>query len=213
MEWCAAPTHSLKGLLVRVAFLASAALAALTLTASAASAGTVTSPVGFFTPLPVTPATTSVAAGFDSNSGTKTATTFIDDYEFTIGGHYDTTLSGDFDNKLSSSNITSVDLTLFEGIPGASTKLDSTGTQTLPTGKGTYSYFVDDVLSPGVDYYLQADVVVPAKDIGKYSLSAIASPISAVPEPSTWVLLFAGVAMLGGTLRVCRRQGWAMNAV
>ena len=135
----------------------------------------------------------------------------MDDYEFTIGGNYDTTLSGDFDQKLSGSNITSIDLSLFQGIPGASTPIDSTGTVTLSATKGTYSYFLDDVLAPKVDYYLEADVVVPAKDIGKYGVTAIASPISAVPEPGTWALMIAGVALTGGMLRHSRRQATAMN--
>ena len=210
---------------MKIAYLASAALAALTLTASAAVAGTVMSPIALLTPLPVTPATTSVAAGFDNNTGKatasglpltngKTATTFVDDYEFTIGGNYDTTLSGDFDNKLSQSNITSIDLTLFQGIPGpgASTELGTTGIQTLSATAGTYSYFLDDVLKPSVDYYLEADVTVPAKDIGKYSISAIASPVSAVPEPGTWVLMIAGVALTGGMLRYSRRHSSMMSA-
>ena len=196
---------------MKVALWTTAAFAAMAMSASAANAGTVTSPVNFFSPLPVTPATTSTAAGFDNNSGVKSATMFVDDYEFTIAGNYDTTLSGDFDNNVSGSKITSIDLSLFKGIPGASTQIDTTGLEVLPTGKGTTSYFLDDVLAPGVDYYLQADVTVPAKSIGKYSLSAIASPISAVPEPGTWTLMFAGVAMMGGMLRLGRRNGWAMN--
>ena len=195
---------------MKIAYLASAALAALTMTASAAVAGTVVSPVGFFTPLPVTPATTSTAAGFDNNTGVTSATTFVDDYEFTIGGTYDTSLSGDFYNKTSQSNITSFDVSLFQGIPGASTQLDTTGTETLGA-KGAYTYLLDDVLKPGVDYYLQADVVVPAHDIGKYGLTAIASPVSAVPEPGTWVLMIAGVALTGGMLRYSRRHASAMD--
>ena len=198
---------------MKISYLTSVAVAALALTAGAAAAGTVTSPVGFFTPLPVTPAVTSVASGFDSNKATSSATTFVDNYEFTIGGNYDTTLSGDFDNKLSGSNITSVDLTLFKGIPGASTEIDTTGIDLIPTSKGTYSYFLDDVLTPGIDYYLQADVVVPARDIGKYSLSAIASPISGVPEPGAWSLMLAGMAMMGGMLRFSRRQGLSAASI
>ena len=158
---------------MKISYLTSVAVAALALTAGAAAAGTVTSPVGFFTPLPVTPAVTSVASGFDSNKATSSATTFVDNYEFTIGGNYDTTLSGDFDNKLSGSNITSVDLTLFKGIPGASTEIDTTGIDLIPTSKGTYSYFLDDVLTP--------ELTITCKRTSSYrpvTLASIAYPLS-----------------------------------
>jgi hypothetical protein len=31
---------------------------------------------------------------------------------------------------------------------------------------------------------------------------------SAVPEPSTWIMLLAGVAMIGAALRLGRRRGF-----
>jgi hypothetical protein len=186
--------------------------------AGAASAGTVMSQIGEFQPLPVAPGSTSVAiqdlatstGPYDNNSNSATSTTFVDDYLFTISGTYDTTLSGQFYNKLSGSNISSVDLSLYEGLPnGPSTRIDTTGTQSF-SSKGVYTYFLDDILSPSVTYYLQADVVVPAKDIGKYGLTAIAS---AVPEPSTWLMMIAGVAMIGSLCRYGRRRDGAAIAV
>ena len=34
---------------------------------------------------------------------------------------------------------------------------------------------------------------------------------SAVPEPSLWALMIAGVGMVGGMFRIGRRQGWALG--
>ena len=34
--------------------------------------------------------------------------------------------------------------------------------------------------------------------------------VSAAPEPSTWALLIAGLAIAGGALRTTRRHGWAI---
>ena len=213
---------------MKVALWTTAAFAAMAMSASAASAATVMSPVGQFGPLPVTDAATSYATRTpgvfngitDTNTGTKTATTFVDDFAFAVGPSlgetaaksYDTSLSGNFFNMESKSNITSFDVTLFEGTPlvGTPTQLATTGLDTLGT-KGSFDYNLEADLTPGTSYFLQADVTVPAKDVGHYGLTAITAPISAVPEPGTWALLFAGVAMMGGMLRLGRRNGWAMN--
>ena len=42
------------------------------------------------------------------------------------------------------------------------------------------------------------------------SFPAPAAPVSAAPEPGAWLLMFAGVAMIGSALRFNRRQGLAI---
>lgn len=199
---------------MKLGLAVSAAVLALGLSAGASWAGADVHQYSAFSPLPITPDATSGATGFDNNTGSSTSTTFYDDYSFTIGGTYDVSLSGNFYNKTSASNITSFDVVLYQGspfFPGA-TVIDSTGVQTL-SSKGSYSYLLDDILTPGVNYYLEAQVVVPGKDIGKYGLTAIASPVSGAPEPGTWALMFAGVAGVGMALRRGRRSVGQLDAV
>lgn len=181
-----------------------AAVAGLGLTAaSAASAAIYT-----LNPLPVTPATVSVAGVVDDNTKSKTPTTFTDDFEFTIASTYDTTLSGLFFIKTPAPNdlVTSATLTLFQGIPGAGTMLASTGLFNIDQSTGVYAYDLEKTLTSGVDYFLEAAVTVPGGAKGDYSISATAAPVSAAPEPGVWALMIAGIGAIGAALRLGRRR-------
>ena len=178
-----------------------------------------------YNPLPVTPNTISTAGTLDIND-TKSAATFTDDFTFTISGNYQTTLSAVFNYKTPASYdlISSADLSLFRGVPGVGTQtqLATTGTQDFSsTSPTTFTLFVSEPLTPGVDYYLQSTITVPnggtalngrsPYDRGAYGVTANAAEIvSAAPEPGVWALMMIGVGMMGAALRFGRR-GSTMN--
>jgi hypothetical protein len=47
---------------------------------------------------------------------------------------------------------------------------------------------------------------------GSYSGTVQFTAVSAAPEPATWSLMIAGVALVGGALRLGRRNGWSATA-
>lgn len=82
------------------------------------------------------------------------------------------------------------------------------GTETNPTfTSGTYAlFYAPNYNDPNFDPF------APSVFAGNLNVSAI-SAVSAAPEPETWALMFAGVAMLGIMLRFGRRrQGAALVA-
>jgi hypothetical protein len=42
---------------------------------------------------------------------------------------------------------------------------------------------------------------------GNSTFQEVVTPLSAVPEPSTWTLMIAGIGMIGAALRFGRRGG------
>lgn len=61
-------------------------------------------------------------------------------------------------------------------------------------------------------YHYDTDQPNGGETLQVTDISAVPPPVSAAPEPGTWALMFAGVAMLGMVLRVGRRQQGAALA-
>ncbi len=61
-------------------------------------------------------------------------------------------------------------------------------------------------LDPNSTYVLQYVENGQSEDATGLGNSTFASAVSAAPEPSTWALMIAGVAMIGGMLRFGRRR-------
>ena len=75
-----------------------------------------------------------------------------------------------------------------------------------PTFFGATSNVPFDELSVSVPFTSSSGTYFyPALD--NLSYGAIGPAVSAAPEPSTWALVIAGIAMLGGMLRFTRRRG------
>lgn len=191
---------------LRAKLAGAAGLVALALMAAPTMASAATYSLN---PLPVEPTTVSTAGVVDDNTGSPDATTFTDYFLFTIAGTYDTTLSGDFFVHTPDYNddITDATLSLYQGTPGGGgTFLASTGPLSIDQTTGTYAYAINQTLSPGVNYYLEAMITVPGGDKGDYSISATAAPMSAAPEPGVWMLMIAGIGLVGTLLRRSRRS-------
>ena len=66
---------------------------------------------------------------------------------------------------------------------------------------GTTYIALDSALNPnGLDTGTVSPITLDITEVG-----------SAVPEPSLWALMIAGVGMVGGMFRIGRRQGWALG--
>ena len=189
-----------------------AMVAGLMAGASAASAAAYT-----LSPLPVGSEIPSTASAFDSNAGSGSTGTFTDTFSFVVGGDLNTALGGLYFERTPGAQyqIATTDLTLFEGVPGVGTptQLATTGVVNLnDTSTGVQSTGLTQELTPGLEYFLSDTITVPGGKLGSYTISAIATPMSAAPEPAAWALLFGGVAMVGLGLRY-RRRSTSMLAV
>ena len=180
------------------------ALAAFTTLAAASVAAPSMAAILAFTPLPFTQGVTSIAGTTDFNTAPgATTATFTDDFLFTLDSTYKTALTATFFNDgfpAANDVVTSATIQVFEGIPGSSVAVSPAVTAGDPLSIRTSA-----TLSPGVDYYLQVASVIPGGDISQYGVTATVAPVSSAPEPGTWALMFAGVAMVGGALRMARR--------
>ena len=170
---------------MKTAILASAALAALAIGASAANAAPV--------------------ATFDGTSGTFSDSgltgSFTDTFQFgnTPGGTYDISLS-----------------TVSSGIAFSTLTFDGETLNFITQSGGTRYYGLNDVSVTAGTQTLDVDgKYTPSTKhpTGVYDGTVQFSPtVSAAPEPSTWMLMIAGVALTGGALRYSRRNGWASAA-
>ena len=186
-----------------------AAVAALGL--GAASATGAAAATYSLLPLPVatTGVPSSASAGDDNRAGKSTAS-FTDDFLFTVAGNYSTALGGLYFEQTPSKTyqIATTDLTLFTGTPTTpGSELGTTGVVNLDDATaGVPSISLTEPLTAGQTYFLQDVITVPAGKLGSYTISAVASPMSAAPEPSSWMLMIGGVAMAGVALRFGRRS-------
>jgi hypothetical protein len=140
--------------------------------------------------------TSSQAAVYTVGAGTTT-----DDFYFTLAAPYETYTSAGFIQVPGVFDIDSVNLTLF----------DSSNTAITSTGAFDPSTTVAPTLAASLGagtYHVEATLMVPKGKSGAYDV--IVTPTSAAPEPGTWALMFAGVALAGFALR--RRQGSAALA-
>jgi len=170
---------------MKLTLISSIAGLALLGAASAASATTPTVYNLTLTTIPNSSLSEAFAGGvFDGDT--------TDDFTFSIPSkdYVGTTFTLDLTGLQTGSD----SLAIFKGTPGS-------GTQVGPTTVNGSS--IDATLLPG-SYYAQAVITAPAGEIGGFTAQVIASPVSAAPEPSTWVLMIAGVAMTGGMLRYRR---------
>ena len=149
----------------------------------------------------------------DVNSSKTTAAVFTDDFTFNVKSPLEDfttaaiteseTPSGMFKGPF---EITSADITLYSGAVGKGTELTTSGffdpqTQRTPT--------ISDELTKG-SYYIQTVVDVPKGDTGSFTVTA--TPVSAAPEPASWVLMIGGIGVVGSVLRMSRRNSWAAYA-
>jgi len=181
-----------------------ASLAMAVLTAGSVQAGTYA-----LTPGPLALGVTPSAGAFDANFGSKSATTFTDDFTFTTNSELADGFAVLLDEYPAAiDKISAVDLSVYEGSPTDPGKLIETGSfiadESLPVSAESLPAVL---LGPG-SYFLQADVTVPGGDLAYYTAQAAPAPasalpptVSAAPEPSTWLLMIAGIAAIGIGLR------------
>ena len=168
---------------MRQAFVLAGAIAALALGATAASAAPV--------------------ATFDGTSGTFSDSgitgPFTDTFEFgnTPGGSYDISLS-----------------TVSSGITFDTLTFDGKTLDFVTSVGGTRYYGLNDVAVTAGTQTLDVSGTFTSSSkhpTGVYD-GTVQFTASAAPEPSTWMLMIAGVALTGGALRYGRRNGWASAA-
>ena len=168
--------------------MAAAALSAVTF---GATAHATVYPLGL-----LAPDTTTTVSTVNEGSGSDS-----DTFTFSIAGSDEVLSTGAF-TQGGAFSITDVDLKLYS----AANVLEG---EVHYDPQTTLSQTVD-VSLPAGSYYILADTTVPAGSAGSYTLTA--TTVSAAPEPSIWMLMIAGVAMIGGALRLRRRNDWSMTA-
>ena len=122
------------------------------------------------------------------------------DFAFNLDGTYGTTASGNFTISANEAeNFTDANLELFSGTP--TDYADATYITGVDYDPATQpQQTLSAVLQPG-NYFVQAKVQVPKGDTGPFTVQATVKSISKAPEPSTWLLMMAGVGGLGLALR------------
>jgi hypothetical protein len=148
------------------------------------TAGSVQAATYALTPGTLALGVTPSAGAFDANFGSKSPTTFTDDFTFTTNS----TLADGFAVLLDEypaaiDKISAVNLSVYAGTPGDPGKLIETGSftanESLPVAA---EYLPAVLLGPGA-YFLQADVTVPGGDLAYYTAQAAPAPASALPPP------------------------------
>ena len=138
--------------------------------------------------------------GASGNFGASDITSaFSDTYDFNTG-------SGLFDISLSTAS-SAIDFTTltFDGTPlefaGSMFGNQYYGLGPVAVSAGEQALTIDGSFTPTAAY-----------SSGSYDGTVEFTAVSAAPEPSTWALMIAGVAMIGAMLRYGRRGGLAVRA-
>ncbi len=164
-------------------------------------------------------ATLSLAAATAANAGTYDLGTLVDGvtstvstatesagmntdmFTFNITSPFEVLSTGAFTNS-GGFSITEADLKLY-----SSSGTFEGGVDYDPKTQPSQS--IDATLATG-SYYILAKTT--ATGTGSFTVNATPESVSAAPEPSTWAFMIAGLAMVGGMLRLGRRNGWSMTA-
>jgi hypothetical protein len=140
-----------------------------------------------------------VSSSFDGTTGT------FSDRNFTTPGFNDTF---DFTNVPAGE----YNIIIGTATPGVDfTKITFDGA-TVPYSQAFQSGLLNDfMVGPGVQT-LVVEGTYNSKVGGSYAGTVQFNAVSAAPEPATWSLMIAGVALVGGALRLGRRNGWSATA-
>ena len=148
-----------------------------------------------------------------------TYNTDVNTFDGSSGNFGDSGITGSFNDQYTFDNMMpgSYDLTLSTASSGISFNeitFDNQRLSFVAQIQGTKFYGLSDVTVNAGTQVL--DVVGGfnggAGASGSYD-GTVAFTVSAAPEPSVWALMIAGVAMIGGMLRLGRRRGSMASAV